>query len=98
MIKVECIKCGGKGNIKAFSGIDGGRCFSCAGKGYKMQKSASKILPKFCIGAMTKEGEFVNRVIWVKAKNEEQAIQKAKSQLACGNGYIPETAAVCRGE
>jgi hypothetical protein len=92
MIKVECAKCGGKGNIRAFSNVDGGRCFSCAGKGFNLQKNAPKISPKFAIGAMGKDGEFCEVVCFIKAKNEAEAVKKAIIQLSKGNGYIPSTA------
>ncbi len=98
MIKVECAKCGGKGNIRAFANVDGGRCFSCAGKGFTVQKAAPKIMPKFTIGAMTKDGEFIGRIFAIKAKNEDAAIKKAIEQLSRGNGYIPTTAQIWRGE
>ena len=39
MHKVKCEKCGGRGEIPIYRGIAGGVCFSCCGKGYKMQKS-----------------------------------------------------------
>lgn len=94
MIKVECAKCGGKGFIKAYANIDGGRCFSCAGKGFSLQKSAPKISPKFMIGAQKKGGEFVDQICAIKAKNEAEALKKAVAQLARGNGYIPSTATV----
>ena len=39
MIKVTCAKCDGTGQIRAFNHVQGGVCFSCGGKGYRMQKS-----------------------------------------------------------
>ncbi len=40
----DCPKCGGSGYISAFSGIAGGMCFRCAGKG-KIAYRASAVKP-----------------------------------------------------
>lgn len=34
MFRVDCGKCGGKGNLKMYNHIAGGTCFACKGKGY----------------------------------------------------------------
>lgn len=47
MMKVECLKCGGNGYIRAYTGIAGGVCFSCGGKGYHMRKSAPNRMKTF---------------------------------------------------
>lgn len=80
-VKCECAKCNGKGEIKAFSGIAGGICFSCNGKGYVMLKKARVPSRKF--GADFGEGV----VCWKNAKSEGAArkafnVQFSQSKLA----------------
>ncbi len=94
MIKVECAKCGGKGEIKAFSGIAGGICFFCGGKGYSLRKSAPKPSKKFAVSAELKESGERLTVFHVNAKSEKEAINKAVAQLSRGNAYVPNSAAV----
>lgn len=94
MVKVECAKCGGKGKIKAFSGIAGGICFACDGKGHSFQKSAPKQSIKFLVSAELKEtGERLS-VFVVKAKNEREALNKVVATLSQGKAYNPNSAAV----
>jgi DnaJ-class molecular chaperone len=93
MYKVECGKCGGKGIIGFYKRIQGGTCFNCDGKGYKIQKKKPTIQSEYTIGAIFKEtGEKLERIFTIKAKNEDQAIEKAIQTLSKGNGYFPETA------
>lgn len=80
-VKCECAKCNGRGEIKAFSGIAGGVCFTCNGKGYVMLKQAR--VPSLKFGADFGEGV----VCWKNAKNEEAArkafnFQFSQSKLA----------------
>lgn len=67
MIKCECAKCNGKGEIKAFSGIAGGICFDCNGRGYIMRKASYLLSKKY--GADFGDGV----ICWKKAKGEEAA-------------------------
>lgn len=39
-IKIDCTKCGGRGRIEAFAGIDNGRCWACAGQGFRVSTEA----------------------------------------------------------
>jgi hypothetical protein len=34
MVKLECVKCSGKGTIRAYSTVKSGICFSCNGTGF----------------------------------------------------------------
>lgn len=92
MTKAECAKCGGKGEIKTFSGIAGGICFCCNGKGYVELKNPPKRSVKFQISAVAKDNGDRELVFWINAKNEAEALRKAVIQLSRGNLYIPETA------
>lgn len=94
--KVECAKCGGRGEIKAFSGIAGGICFCCNGKGHVELKNAPKRSVKFQISAVAKDTGDRELVCWINAKSEEEATKKAILQLSRGNLYIPETASVVK--
>ncbi|QIG65726.1 putative antitermination protein Q [Ochrobactrum phage vB_OspM_OC] len=95
MFKVECAKCNGKGEIKAFSGIAGGICFSCNGKGFICQKSAPKKSKKFAVSAVRKDDNTVaENICTINAMSETKALQMAIVQLSRGNGYFPETATV----
>lgn len=97
MIKVECGKCGGKGEIRCFSHVAGGTCFACGGKGYSLQKSAPKASIKFAISAALREtGEIVSPVFWINARSEAEAIRKATARISDGNAYNPDTVAVAR--
>lgn len=96
MFTTECGKCGGKGNIRAFSAIDGGRCFSCAGKGVIVTKAAPKASIRFAVSARPKAGGDLEAVFVVKARHEAAALKLAIAQLQRGNAYIPETATVQR--
>lgn len=94
--KVECAKCGGRGEIKAFSGIAGGICFCCNGKGHVELKNAPKRSVKFQISAIAKDTGDRELVCWIKAKNESDAIRMAVAQLSRGNLYNPESAQIAR--
>lgn len=94
MFTTECGKCGGQGNIRAFSNVDGGRCFSCAGKGVIVTKAAPKASIRFAVSAAPKAGGAAEVVCFVKARTEAAALKVAIAQLARGNAYIPETATV----
>jgi RecJ-like exonuclease len=94
MFTTECGKCGGKGNIPAFSNIDGGRCFSCAGKGQIVTKTAPKASIRFAISAVAKATGEAEVICFIKARTEAAAIKAAIAQLSKGNAYIPETAKV----
>ena len=76
MTKCECAKCGGKGEIKAFSGIAGGICFSCNGRGYVMLKQPR--VPSKKYGADFGEGV----VCWKNAKSEEAARKAFTAQFS----------------
>jgi hypothetical protein len=90
----DCGKCGGKGNIPAFASVDGGRCFSCAGKGKTVTKAAQKTAIRFAISAVAKATGEADVVCFIKARTEAAAIKAAIAQLRKGNAYIPETAKV----
>lgn len=90
--KAECAKCNGKGEIKAFSGIAGGICFCCNGKGFVELKNAPNRSKSFAITAICKENGDREVVFHIKAKSEMDAVKKAVIQLSRGNAYIPETA------
>lgn len=90
----ECGKCGGKGEIKAFAGIDGGRCWSCAGRGFVVRKSAPKPTLKFAISAIDVHTGERGVVFTIKATNEAAAIQIARVTLARGNAWVPESAGI----
>ena len=92
--QVECAKCGGKGDIKAFSGIAGGICFCCNGKGYVILKSKPNRKVKFAISAICKENGIREVVCHISAKNEAEAVKMAVMQLSRGNSYIPESVSV----
>jgi DnaJ-class molecular chaperone len=93
MIKTECGKCAGKGNIKAFSNVDGGRCFSCSGRGYRVTKHAPKPSVRFWVDAAQKsDGTMVEEIYIVKAHNEAAALKIAIAKLQRGDAYIPESA------
>ena len=94
MIKTECGKCAGKGNIKEFSNVDGGRCFSCSGRGVIVTKSAPKPSVRFAVSAVSKATGDVETMCIIKARTEAAAIKVAITQLSKGNGYIPESAQV----
>ena len=47
LIKVDCLKCFGKGRINGFEHIQMGVCFSCNGAGFKMQKNPSRVSKEF---------------------------------------------------
>lgn len=76
MIKVECIKCAGRGEISAFKGIAGGVCFSCNGAGFKLQKSEPKKSQRF--------GLFVDGspIFFKKARSQKEAEKKIFQQFA----------------
>lgn len=93
-MNIECGKCSGKGEIKAFAGIDGGRCWSCAGKGFVVRKAAPKPTPKFAISAIDVHAGERRVVFTIKAKNAAVALQIAQVTLARGNGFIPGSAAI----
>ncbi|MBL5769034.1 hypothetical protein [Heyndrickxia sporothermodurans] len=97
MYKVECGKCYGKGIIPMFKhGLNDGTCWNCNGKGYLIQKSKPTKSNKYGIGAISKEtGQIVEPIIWIVAKSEKQAIEKAKKTLNRGIMYLPETAFIC---
>lgn len=93
--KVECAKCGGRGEIKAFSGIAGGVCFCCNGKGHVILKNKPQRTAKFGISAIDREsGERVSPVFWINAKSEADAVKKAVAKLSNGTGYIAESAQI----
>lgn len=92
MIKTECAKCGGKGEIKAFSNIAGGVCFCCNGKGYIETKRKPSRCNQYQITAINKATGDRETVFHIKAKNEKQAIEMSIIQLMRGNLYIPESA------
>lgn len=94
MIATECNKCAGKGNIKAFSNVDGGRCFSCSGRGVIVTKTAPKISKRFAISAQSKIDGAMMEVCFIKARNEAAALKAAITQLQRGNAFIPESAKV----
>lgn len=95
MFKVECAKCAGKGEIRAYIGIAGGICFACNGKGHIIQKTAPTKTAKFAVSAVHREtGEVVNNICHIRAKNESEAIKKATAQIARGTGYVPNTITV----
>jgi len=96
MIKTECGKCAGKGNIKAFSNVDGGRCFSCSGRGYRVTKHAPKPTVRFAVSAVAKDTGKVETMCFIKARTEAAALKAAIVQLSNGNAYIPESAQVKR--
>lgn len=94
MFRVECGKCNGRGEIKAFIGIAGGICFSCNGRGFNMQKSAPVRSTKYAITAIEKvTGERIH-VCNISARNEKQALEKAVAQLSRGNGFIADSVAI----
>ncbi len=93
-MNTECGKCGGKGEIKAFSNIDGGRCWACAGKGFVVRKSAPKRMPQFAISAIDAQTGERGVVFTIKARNEIVALQMAQVMLARGNGFVPDSAGV----
>ena len=94
MIKVECAKCGGKGHIRAFSGIQGGVCFSCGGAGYKMQKAPSRKSKTYIFSFLWedktspnyRDGDFC-RCFRRKARSYDQAKKIAKEAMS-RNGSI----------
>lgn len=90
----ECAKCNGQGNIRAFSNVDGGRCFSCAGRGTISTKAAPKASARFAVSAQPKAGGDLEVVFTVKARHEAEALKVAIAQLQRGNAYIPESARV----
>lgn len=93
--RVECAKCAGRGEIKAFSGIAGGICFCCNGKGYVELKNPPKRSKKWIVSAVEKSsGEVVEQICTINAKSEAEAIKKAQIQLSRGNGYDPMSAQV----
>lgn len=92
--KVECAKCGGRGEIKAFSGIAGGICFCCNGKGHVELKNKPNRSAKFVISAIAKDNGERETVFTVKAKNEAEALRKAVIQLSSGNAYFIESASI----
>ena len=94
MITTECSKCAGKGNIKAFSNVDGGRCFSCSGRGVIVTKTAPKTSKRFAVSAQSKVDGTMGVVCFIKARNEAAALKAAIAQLQRGNAFIPESAQV----
>ena len=96
MTNTECGKCAGKGNIKAFSNVDGGRCFSCSGRGVIVTKSAPKASVRFAVSAVAKATGEVETMCIIKARTEAAALKAAIVQLSKGNAYLPESAQVER--
>jgi DnaJ-class molecular chaperone len=76
LVKCECAKCNGKGEIRAFSGIAGGVCFDCNGRGYIMRKATYMPSKKF--GADFGEGV----VCWKNAKTEAAARKAFNAQFS----------------
>lgn len=86
-IKTPCTKCFGKGNIRAFSHVQGGVCFSCGGAGYKMVSKSYKPSILFAIevtcvssdGCSLKPGQ--RGVAYnIKARTAAEALRKAKGK------------------
>lgn len=91
----ECAKCNGKGEIKAFSGIAGGICFCCNGKGYVVLKSKRVKAAKFGVFAkLVETGHIVGPICYIKEKNDDAAIEMARFQLSKGNAYDPMSVSV----
>lgn len=89
----KCPKCNGSGYLSCYAGIAGGVCFSCSGNGLKVGKPPVPGI-RFLVTAIDKDtGDRLN-VFYIKAKNAEQATEKAIAQLSRGNGYIPDSAQV----
>jgi len=92
MIKVECGKCLGKGYIRAFSGIKGGICFSCAGHGFKMQKNPPRKSKEFSFSFLWtdpvdpnyRDGDFC-QCFWKKARTLKAA-EKMAAEYVAKNG------------
>lgn len=93
-VKVVCGRCDGKGEIPAYRGVLGGICFACKGAGHRMQKNAQRISPRWVVSAVRREdGQRIDVCEW-KAPNEVRALARARTQLAGGTGYYPESAEV----
>lgn len=91
IFKIECAKCDGKGEIKAFSGILGGRCFACSGKGHFFQKTSPIVSFKWAIYVKPKNENAPIRIFNVKAKTEKEAIMKAQNTLVKLDRYDIDT-------
>jgi hypothetical protein len=89
MIKVECGKCAGKGTINGFSHVKGGVCFTCGGKGYKMQKSKPRPSATYSFSFLWKNpsdanynaGEFL-KCFNKKARSDRHAEKIAEEAMA----------------
>ena len=94
MRKVECQKCSGRGHITAYAHIHGGVCFTCGGKGYKLQKSAPKVSPSYRFSFLWEDESDANYnngdytcCFTRKARNLADAERKA-SQAMARNGSV----------
>lgn len=84
--KITCTKCFGKGHISAFSHVQGGVCFSCGGKGYRMVSKSHKPSILFAIevtcvssdGCSLEPGQR-GIVTNVKARTAAEALRKANT-------------------
>jgi len=92
MAKFNCIKCDGKGIIKAFSHVVGGTCFACNGTGKVEQKNAPKKSESYVFSflwldesrANYNNGEFCR--CFVKKARSLKAAQKIAEQAMAKNG------------
>jgi len=94
MEKFPCIKCSGTGLIAAFSGIQGGVCFACEGRGFVIQKNAPRLSKLYVIEFLWDDpadvnyrgGEFCN-CGRIKARSKAEAERKAAKRMA-NNGSV----------
>lgn len=91
-----CSRCEGRGRISHHANVLGGVCFKCGGSG--TQKSKPRVSKSFSWNVYADERVSGARVhvFRVAAATGEAALQKARSQLARGTGYLPESAHVER--
>ena len=87
-----CSRCDGKGRIDHHNNVLGGVCFKCGGSG--QQKSNPIKQHPFQVFATERDTGAQIPVFTIGARDESTALKKAKTVLARGTGYIPESARV----
>ena len=90
MVKVDCLKCSGTGNIQVFSHVAGGVCFACEGAGFKTYKTKPVAKRTFAVsfqyGTVNAPTAFVH--CWnINSRNKKSVERKAAAAIAT-NGAI----------
>jgi hypothetical protein len=94
MVKVTCGKCNGIGRIDVYSHVLGGVCFSCDGRGHREVKRVSKPSVRYLVSAVERDTGKRITPFALRARSEAQALRIARTTLAGGTGYFPESAEV----